>query len=89
LSRTDVAIRQWWWNRFHPLVRVGWTTATAGRTRPATQTAIGIGLIGAGLLLRRSRRTAPIYTHVADQGETVRIRVLQGRDAVSEAIVHT
>ena len=89
MSRTDVAIRQWWWSRFHPLVRVGWAAATAGRTRPATQTAIGIGLMGAGLLLRRSRRTSPIYTHTARQGETVRIRVLQGRDAVSEAIVHT
>jgi len=71
------------------LVRIGWATATSGKTRPATQTAIGVGLIGAGLILRRTHRSVPIYTHIADKGETVRIRVHQGRDAVSEAIVHT
>jgi len=82
-------LRSWAWKRFHPLVRIGWITATAGRTRPATQTAIGLGLMGAGLLLRRSHRSQPIYTHVSEPGETVRIRVFQGAHAVGEAEVRT
>jgi len=54
-----------------------------------TQTAIGLGLMGAGMLLRRNSAQKPIYTHVVDPGQTVRIRVYRGEGAMSEAIVRT
>lgn len=79
-------MRRVWWRQFHPLVRVGWIAATAGNRRTVTQTAIGIGLMGAGVYVRRSGKRTPIYTHTIGQGETVRIRVYRG-DAASEAIV--
>jgi len=79
--------RRWWWKRFHPLVRIGWITATAGRRRPVTQTAIGVGLMTAGVLLRRTKKNEPVYTHVVDPGQTVRIRVYRGDSVASEAIV--
>jgi len=82
-------LRRIWWRRFHPLVRMGWLTVTSGRGRTVTQTAIGAGMMGAGLYLQRSQRTSPIYTHVLDRGEAVRIRVYRGNAAVSEAIVRT
>ena len=82
-------MRRWWWRRFHPFVRIGWIAATAGKRRPMTQTAIGLGLMGAGMFLRRSSAQKPIYTHVVDPGQTVRIRVYRGESAMSEAIVRT
>jgi hypothetical protein len=82
-------LRRIWWRRFHPLVRMGWLTATSGRSRTVTQTAIGAGMMGVGLYLRRSQRISPIYTHVLDREEAVRIRVYHGNAAVSEAIVRT
>ncbi len=82
-------IRRRWWKRVHPLVRIGWITATAGKRRPVTQTAIGIGLMGAGVMLRHTRRNEPIYTHTIDPGQTVRIRVYRGTNVASEAVVRT
>ncbi len=87
MTRFLFLVRRWWWKRFHPLVRIGWTAATAGRRRPVSQTAIGLGLMGAGVMLRRSKSNAPIYTHVVDPGQTVRIRVYRGDNVASEAIV--
>ncbi|NHZ70968.1 MAG: LPXTG cell wall anchor domain-containing protein [Proteobacteria bacterium] len=77
--------------RFHPLVRLGWYTTTAGSSHTVTQTAVGLSMMGLGLYMRRSRRRSqmPIYTHVVDSGKTVRIRVFRGDAAVSEAIVRT
>ena len=88
---SDVAylIRHRWWRRFHPLVRIGWIAMTAGKRRPVTQTAIGLGLMGAGVMLRRTRNNEPIYTHLVGPGKTVRIRVYRGENAASEAIVRT
>jgi len=85
---TAFLVRRYWWRRFHPLARIGWITATAGRRRPVTQTAIGLGLMGAGVMLRRNRSVTPIYTHVVDAGQTVRIDVYRGDNAASRAIVH-
>lgn len=77
--------------RFHPLVRLGWYTTTAGSSHTVTQTALGLGMMGLGVYMKRSqrRKRSPIYTHVVDSGSTVRIRVLRGNAAVSEAIVRT
>ena len=87
MTRIVFLVRRWWWKRFHPLVRVGWMTATAGRRRPPAQTAIGLGLMGAGVVLRRTRSNEPIYTHVVDPGQMVHIRVYRGGSVASEAIV--
>jgi len=84
-----LTLRRVWWRRFHPLVRMGWLTVTSGRSRTVSQTVIGAGMMGAGFYLRRSQRVSPIYTHVLDPGEAVRIRVYRGDAAVSEAIVRT
>ncbi|GMQ98520.1 MAG: hypothetical protein BMS9Abin17_1035 [Acidimicrobiia bacterium] len=84
-----LVLRRRWWRRFHPLVRIGWLTATSGRSRTVTQTVLGVGMMGAGFYLRRSQKLSPIYTHVLDPGEAVRIRVYRGDAAMSEAIVKT
>ena len=84
-------LRRMWWKRFHPLVRIGWYAATAGTTRPASQTAVGVGMMAAGILLRRSHkaRRSPIYVHKVSPGETTRIRVYRGASPPSEVIVRT
>lgn len=73
------------------MVRLGWYAATTGRTRPATQTAIGIGMMAAGILLQRSQRSKskPIYVHSVSPGETTRIRVYRGTSAPNEVMVRT
>jgi len=85
------ALRRSWWRRFHPLVRAGWYAATMGQTRPTSQTALGIGMMAAGILLRRSQkaRKTPIYVHTVSPGETTRIRVYRGTSAPSEVTVRT
>lgn len=73
------------------MVRIGWYAATRGETRPVAQTAIGIGMMAAGIILRRSQkaRNKPIYVHTINPGETTRIRVYRGRSAPNEVIVRT
>ena len=71
-------IRRWWWSRFHPLTRLGWMTATAGKSRTATQTMVGIGLIGAGLVLKRSGHRRVLYRGNITPGTDTRIRVYRG-----------
>ncbi len=84
-------LRRMWWRRFHPLVRIGWYAATAGATRPASQTAVGVGLMAAGMLLRRSQksRRSPVYVHNVSPGEATRIRVYRGTSPPNEVIVRT
>ena len=90
-DRATHALRSAWWRRFHPLVRVGWYTATMGSTRPTSQTALGVGMIVAGVLLRRSQKahSRPIYVHKLSPGESARIRVYRGSGAPSEVTVRT
>ena len=85
------ALRRAWWKRFHPMVRIGWYAATTGKSRPAAQTAIGIGMIAAGVLLQRSHkaRRRPVYVQTVSPGETTRIRVYRGNSAPSEVVVRT
>lgn len=89
--RTAYTLRRAWWRRFHPIVRIGWYAATRGETRPAAQTAIGIGMMAAGIMLRRSQksRNRPIYVHTVNPGETTRIRVYRGTSPPNEVIVRT
>jgi hypothetical protein len=91
--KTDVAysLRRAWWRRFPPLVRFGWYVATAGNARPAARTAVGIGMMAGGILLRRSQRSRNkrIYVHTVNPGEATRIRVYRGTSPPSEVIVRT
>jgi hypothetical protein len=90
-NHLSYTLRRSWWRRFHPLVRVGWHTATMGTSRPTTQTALGIGMMAAGIILRRSQRARmkPIYVDTVHPGETTRIRVYRGTSAPSEVTVRT
>ena len=89
--RARCTARRMLWSRFHPLVRVGWHVATAGKTRPTVQTAAGIGMVCAGFLLGSSRKAKnkPIYSFVASPGDTTRIRVFRGTSAPSETLIRT
>lgn len=75
---TLFVVRRWWWRRFHPLTRIGWRVATIGRTRPASQTIIGVGLIAAGLMLGQRRTRTVLYKGTIEPGSGTRIRVYQG-----------
>lgn len=85
------SLRSAWWRNFHPLVRVGWYVVSSGSPRPRSQTALGVGMIATGVIMRRSqnRRNKPIYTHTVSPGETTRIRVYRGTSPPSEVIVRT
>jgi hypothetical protein len=85
------SLRLAWWRKFHPLVRVGWYVASAGSTRPSGQTAVGVGMMAAGLMIRRSQksRNRLIYKQTVSPGETTRIRVYRGTSAPSEVTVRT
>jgi hypothetical protein len=78
------AVRRWWWGHFHPLTRFGWKTATAGKSRSATQTIVGVGLVGAGFILRGSGRKKFLYRGVITPGTDTRIRVYRGRGVIHD-----
>ncbi len=78
-------VRRRWWARFHPLARVGWNTATMGTTRPATQTIVGFGLIGAGLLLGRRGRRKVLYSGYVEPGTGTHIKVSRGNRTIHDA----
>ena len=90
-QRAQYTVRRMWWRQFHPLVRVGWYVATTGKNRPAVQTAVGVGMVGAGLILRGSRKKAnkPIYKYVSSPGDTTRIRVFRGSSLPSETVIRS
>jgi hypothetical protein len=85
------SIRNAWWRRFHPLVRVGFYVATAGRETPPVQTALGLGMVATGIALRRSQksRNRLIYRDKVSPGKTMRIRVYRGTAPPSEVTVRT
>lgn len=75
--------RRWWWSKWHPFVRVGWTMTTANPSGANVQTYFGIGMIVAGLILR-SRKTLHLYSGTIPAGEEIRIKVVQnGRTVAS------
>ncbi|MGI9529199.1 MAG: hypothetical protein ACR2NG_05760 [Acidimicrobiia bacterium] len=75
------AIRRWWWRKWHPLVRVGWIVSQ--RSVTGLGTAVGVGLIGFGLMAR-SRKTLHLYNTTIPAGEEITIRVVQnGRTIAS------
>ena len=77
--------RHWWRRKFHPVSRVGWIIATAGRSRPLSQTAVGFGLIGAGFVLKRRTGRKAIYRGYIDPGSGTHIKVLQGTSTIIDA----
>ena len=73
----------WWMRRFPPLTRVGWGIATFGHSRPTAQTVFGIGLMGAGVVLKRNSRRKVLYRGDIKPGSGTHIRVYEG-----DRIVH-
>ncbi|RLE17031.1 MAG: hypothetical protein DRJ28_00095 [Actinobacteria bacterium] len=77
-------LSRWWWARFHPLTRFGWMTATSGKSRTSTQTMVGIGLVGAGLVLKRSKKRKILYGGILEPGTNTRIKVFLGTDVIHD-----
>lgn len=77
-------VRSWWWKRFHPVTRAGWITATAGRSRSTSQTILGIGLVAAGFILRKSQRTTAVYRGTIEPGSGTMIRVYRGKTVIAD-----
>ncbi len=66
-------VRRWGWAKWHPAVRIGWMVTRHNRSGSTAQTALGVGMIGVGLVLR-SRRSLHLYSTTVDAGRTVAIR---------------
>jgi hypothetical protein len=75
-------MRGWWLRRFPPLSRLGWTIATFGTKRPLAQTAFGVGLFGAGIVLRRNGRRKVLYRRFIEPGSATHIRVFKGERTI-------
>lgn len=69
------AIRRRFWRRFHPMVFIGWRVLRQRTAASGTKSAFGLGLIVAGLLLKKSD---PVLVHreVIEGSGDVRVRVL-------------
>lgn len=78
------SIRRWWLRRLPPLSRIGWRLATIGSSRPVAQTAFGIGLVGAGVVLRRQNRRKVLYRGDIAPGAGTHIRVYKGDRTIYE-----
>ena len=70
------AVRRWWWAKWHPFVRAGWTVTRTNSAGSNAQSYLGIGLIAAGLILR-SRRPHRLYSATVPAGEEIRIKVVR------------
>lgn len=68
--------------RIPMLTRIGWATATFGKSRPIAQTAFGIGLMGAGVVLNRNSRRKVLYRGDIKPGSGTHIRVYKGSSTV-------
>lgn len=53
-----------------------------GRTRPASQTMIGIGLMGAGVIVRRKSRKIMLYRGTIEPGSGTHIKVYRGTQPI-------
>lgn len=56
-----------------------------GSTRPSSQTIVGLGLIGAGLMLGRRGRRRVLYRGYIEPGSGTHIKVFQGDRTIHEA----
>jgi hypothetical protein len=72
----------WWRRRIPSLSRIGWTIATSGTKRPLAQTAFGLGLFGAGIVLRRNSRRKVLYRGIIEPGSATHIRVFKGERSI-------
>lgn len=59
--------------------------ATAGRSRPLSQTLVGFGLVGAGIVLKRHTGRKAIYRGYVKPGSGTHIKVLQGTSTIIDA----
>lgn len=82
-DRARHSAKIWWMRRLPPLTRVGWSIATFGHSRPTAQTVFGIGLMGAGVVLKRNSRRKVLYRGDIKPGSGTHIRVYKG-----DRIVH-
>jgi len=83
MRRLGRAIERWIFRKFHPGVRAGWLTTSAGlKNRNYPYAGYGLGLLVLGLILGRSRRR--IYKTSIDVDQGVTIRVLRGRRPIGE-----
>ncbi len=80
----QTGIGGWWFRRLPSLSRIGWNLATFGASRPTAQTAVGIGLIGAGIVLKRTNRRKVLYRGYIEPGSGTHIRVYRGNHAIHE-----
>ncbi len=55
-----------------------------GRTRPATQMIVGLGLIGAGLLAKRNNRRTILYRGTIEPGSGTHIKVYRGSHSIHD-----
>jgi hypothetical protein len=71
--------RRWWWSKWHPIVRLGWSITRENPSGTAPRTYIGLGLITAGLILGSHRRRR-VYRTIVPAGDEIRIRVVPAGD---------
>ncbi len=88
-AKISYAVRRAILKRFHPLVRYGLMAASGGKDKPRSQTALGLGMMAAGLLLQSShkKKTKPLYVYTTEPGKTTCVRVYKGRTIVDEVKV--
>lgn len=80
-------IRRWWWRRFHPWVRVGWTGVKAGTGgENYTITTIGSALIIAGFVSRFLGKREHLYSGGLEPGQQMRI-VVRRRGVRTERLI--
>jgi hypothetical protein len=80
-SAVRFAIRR----RFHPMQRAGWNTARGAST--ISQTALGLGLMGLGTLLRRQNRGTLLYRQVVKPGQSLHVKAFSGDRLVGDTTV--
>ncbi len=81
----ETGVRSWGMRRLPPLSRIGWGIASYGTSRPTTQTILGVGLIGAGFVLRRSNRRKVLYRGHIRPGSGTHIRVYKGNRSIFDS----
>ncbi len=84
MNLVGLAIRRWWFKRFHRSVRIGWIAArSAAKSNDVPRMGLGLAMIGYGLVKGRSSRRLIYKTSIdVEQGTT--IRVMRGRRPIAE-----
>lgn len=81
-------VQRWWFRKFHPLVRVGLSSArTALRENDLRRLALSLAIAAVG---HNRRRTGPklVYSASIDTDESFVIRAKRGRRPIAETTVN-